>query len=484
MTDRKKPVFAIFGKYSIYDKGEGKRGRFQARVWDKETKARTNESFSTLAEAKAWADIQSAKFELGQDRAGAITITAKREEYLLWLRGQGRSKAYVEQTSRFLGQVVAAGIDNMKSKSIVRDAANFMDGLRNRVRHGHPQELKPATRSRLVSQLRCFGNWLTNPVRRYLITNPFKGVACPRIPKQMLPVFTVTECRLLCTDRALADEEGLHWALRLYTGLRAEEATWLRWEHIMFDQRRIRVKKADDLDTCEAAALARPDRKNAHIGKTLKGEKDRLAILQDELAEILLKRRGEPQQYLFSAAMRARNPSTERRKYVKHLMDLGIPVDGRVPHRLRATCASILLAGGLDVYQLLEHLGHSEMDTTKKYVRNAGLFREQCHTWGGKFFFRTPCHSGATGAGNQGQAGADTTGMDSAPADAEEELFILLPSTSDLLAQAGVDGRHTCAGPIENTPSITSGNGANGYQSQKSGSTLKLEEYPEDVPLT
>lgn len=484
--EKKPPVFTLQGKYSIYDMSTDARPCFQARVLQKGTKKRESQRFPTMAKAKAWADDKSAKFELGIDQAGTATITGRLEEYMGWMRGMHRNASYIEQTQWSLRLLLAAGIDNLKHDSVIARTSAVMNNLKNSLKGGTPQDLGASTKARIVAQLRCFGNWMCHPTRRYLALNPFKGVPVPRVPKKMRPVFSIAECKLLASAAALRTEEGLHWAIRLYTGMRAKEATWLRWEHVLYSSRRIRVSTRDDLDICEAAALATPGRKNRHIGKTLKGEYERLAIMQEELAEILEARRGEPKQYVFSAAIRRRHQCTEARCYARHLKSLGIPLDGRNPHRLRATCASILLAGGLDVYQLGEHMGHTLVSTTQEYVRSASNFREECHGWGGRLYFRgtAPCHFRATGSGTVGSNQVDAPPAPEGELPGDEELFILLPSTSDIFRDDQAHASASAASGLENSRSTITVSRPENSRLLKAIIGNDLREDTDDVPLT
>lgn len=425
MTKRTPLSWSVRGKFTATDRG-GTGKRYQVRAWDTKIKDYRTRSFDVEGEARVWANEIAAKFVLGQDRAGQVTIRANVDEYLQDLNDRPCSFGHVREAKLLLEALMAAGINDLKAANVTTAAKKFMRELKARRAHktATPRDLAPSTRKKLIIQLKAFGNWLVDHDPQLLPSSPFRSISLPKVDAPLPPVFTLDECRTLTGDKALALKEGLHWALRLWLGLRKEEATWLRWDHFLWDALRVHVTLPDEFDHREAQLLG------VDV-KDLKRDKERLAVLPEELAEILRPLAREGRSYVFPDAYRARGPQVERKWYLRHLKALEITVGERNPHQLRATNASVYLKSGMDCMILKRHLGHESLSTTEGYARSQEKYPEEVAAWAGKLRFRQApqaplaCKSGANSATKVEQDQPVTD----AP---EEELFIILPSTSDI----------------------------------------------------
>jgi integrase len=424
---RKLP-WSVRGKYTAFDKGP-KAGnyRFMVRVWDAKVDKYVSPSFPTEAEAKAFAESQSAKFVLGQDRAGAVTIGGTKDEFFAYQRAKDITEHHIREAVLLLQAMQDFGLNDLKSPTIQGDATRFFAQLKSRMKRtvtkGQEKPIAKATQVKLMAILSTYGNWLADHEPAYLPKNPWRKLPRPRLVQSIPAVFLLEECQTLTSDRALAMPEGLQVALRIYTGMRKEEAYWLRWEHIMWKAGRIQVRLPDDFDQREAQLLG------VKV-KALKRDKERLVILPPELAEILRPMAKEGHCYIFPDRMRSRATSTERKAYREHLAALKIVEGDRNPHQMRATNASVYIAAKLDVIQSKAHLGHEDLKTTDGYARAAGLFSEQCRVWNGELKFRASgqCNSSANSGSN-----SEMTAVE--PSDPEEELFVILPSTSEIVRE-------------------------------------------------
>ena len=114
-----------------------------------------------------------------------------------------------------------------------------------------------------------------------------------------------------------------------------------------------------------------------------KGGKDRLIPINPRLVDILkeyLQARNKNKKeclYFFIALREDKkiHTTTIRRLFKKIKTDLQINV---YPHKLRHTCATLLLQGSCDIYSLSKMLGHSDIKTTTIYLGlTTGHLKEQ-----------------------------------------------------------------------------------------------------------
>lgn len=456
MTKPTKLPWSIHGSILALDHGPAFVNRYQVRVRDRETKKYKSERYPTEEEAKDWATKQAAKFTLGQDSAGTCTITGTKEEYLLALKARDRTPDYIRSQGVLLDGVVAAGIDNLRAKGIMPALQRYVAGLKNRHPHYAGKKIvpgiSPATRKKVVIELCGYGNWLCHPLRRYLPYNPFEALEKPETDKRVLPTFSMDECRKLTTDAAMSTWEGLYWAFRLYVGTRQKETAWMRWEHILWDEKRVFVQLADDDDKREAQMLgsARKTRRGKRdleprkrdILKRVKRRKERHAYLPDEFSAVLKLRQGEPGHYVFPDEFRARALTWEHKKYKAHLDALSITRGAKCPHRLRATHASLMNAAGMSEYSLMEFMGHESLDTTRKYAKGSTRYIEQVRGWNKTICLRQVpplCNERATEATKTDHNGQRSTSEEGTAAGDEEDLYVILPSTSEVLTMIDRD---------------------------------------------
>lgn len=396
--------------------------RYMARAMDKERHKPVSEKFATIPECIAFGERKLAEFTTGIDRGGRVLMKDAVKEWLESKDARGNAEGGIAEQRGLMDRAMEYGITDLKSTTIIRDTQRFLKNLTSKRPVGKKsinsnRTLAPSTVRRYVMHFRDLGNFCCHASRRYLQFNPFQAVEAPTLDDTIMDVFNLDECRKFVSPQALCLTEGLYWAFRLYSGMRLQECSKLRWEHIMWDAKRIYVK--------------------LEFGKKVKRNKERLLILQDELIDLLRAKGTVQGEYVFSDKIRKRNNKSDITAFYAHCERLGITVGDRVGHSLRGTNASILLAAGLDPIGLMDHLGHTTLTMTRKYTRASQFFRESVSTWKGQIRLMPKCEGSVkAGLGN----GSLTLTLDGEPAP-EDEIddlqIVMLPDASPVFTGTG-----------------------------------------------
>ena len=207
--------------------------------------------------------------------------------------------------------------------------------------------VQPSTINFELGAIRSFFNFL----RRELgmeVENPCQGFRPLRDAKALgrapRPVYSQEELERLF---AVCDEadRAVFFTL-LLTGLRESELCWLTWEDVCLEPGREHV-----------VVRAKP-------GFTPKDYEQRAVPLPPSLAELL---RALPKRdtYVFLAARGGREQHLLRR--LKRVAKRA-GVEGATLHRFRHTYATRLLEQGADVVTVQRLLGHSDLETTQRYL--------------------------------------------------------------------------------------------------------------------
>ncbi|MFW6039275.1 MAG: tyrosine-type recombinase/integrase, partial [bacterium] len=246
-------------------------------------------------------------------------------------------------------------------------------------------------------------------VMRVIDLDPTRGISIS-IDDYVRPVFTIQELRRLVSDRArwnlsekgrkiraaiadcggdkqeAAQRLGVHfttiynWLKRpmredpwwlfcvigVYGGLRSGEIAAMQWEWV---------------DWRNDLIIVPPDAsKNGHY---------RYVPVMPELRAALMERfkvgmtgtvvEGLPEQ------------SSRPHGFERYLKRIGVTRDGRSAHSLRATCAALLIAMGMDSMAVQHHLGHEDKKMTRHYSQLANLFRKEvvAEGWRDQFHLRS-----------------------------------------------------------------------------------------------
>lgn len=250
--------------------------------------------------------------------------------------------------NRLLGQLTPADV-----------RAFLADLSRRESRLGRP--LSPRTLQYIHAVLR---RSLTQALREELVTrNVAALVAPPRVPFREVQSLEPEQAQQLL---AAARNDRLYalYAVALALGLRRGEALALRWQDIDLDRRTLRVR----------GSLQRIQGQ-LQITEPKTARSRRLVPLPDACAVALTQHRDRQATEIANAkvwvdeslvfATRVGTP-IEPRNLVRHFQALcaraGLP---RIRfHELRHTCATLLLAQGVEPRVIMETLGHSVIGTT------------------------------------------------------------------------------------------------------------------------
>jgi integrase len=432
--------------------------RFQARVWDERKRIPKSGKLggyetlkhATLAEAAAWARTKKAEFTLGMARAGRLTLDMVRDDFLTYVKakknrkGKTPSEAHIKEIADLLDDMKRAGITDLKDDKLATRAIQFIscrkskksrprkDEVLRRRHHngfsGEAAELAPETIHRLVGHMRHLGNWCVGS--NLLVNNPFAMVPKGSLPDRLPRTYTLDECRRLVSDEAVKSFEGLLFATLLYTTMREQEAVWLRGTDFNFRARMIRVVLEEAREADDFSAMAADE-----VGKRVKRDKERLVLIPDELADLLgpyAMAAGDG--FVFPDALREKSQSQLWDRFITHCEALKVKPQPRAVHALRATGACLQLASGMiDSLSIVDNLGHTDADTSLKYVRSARMFKLETAGWGGQIRLRRPIESACNSRATEPVRKEAKEGDEAPPEDdIEGELFVVLNDNSPI----------------------------------------------------
>ncbi|WP_432109621.1 tyrosine-type recombinase/integrase [Streptomyces sp. AA1529] len=211
---------------------------------------------------------------------------------------------------------------------------------------------------------------LQQAVREELVgRNVARIVETPSVTPQEVHPLNRTEARMLLKT---ARDHRLYalWLLLISTGLRRGEALALTWEDVDFERKQLRVRRNVQRIRRELVfgtpktkrslrTISLPDRCIAALHERMKEqheERSAAALKWDPLPH-------QPQGLIFTTATgRATDPRSLNRMLTILCRDAKVR---RVRvHDLRHTCASLLLAQGVDARTIMETLGHSTITMT------------------------------------------------------------------------------------------------------------------------
>lgn len=207
--------------------------------------------------------------------------------------------------------------------------------------------VKPSTVNFEVSVLRTFFNFvirelqvrMENPCARFKPLRDAAGKAQGRTP-----VYSQEEiARIL---GACEGEDRAAFATLLLTGLREQELCFLTWDDVRLTKGR------------EAVVV------RAKPGFSPKDYEEREIPIPAELAAIL-RARARKSQWVF-----ARPDGSQETHLLRRLKRVAaaVGVENATLHKFRHTYATRLLENGADIVTVQRLLGHSDLDTTKRYL--------------------------------------------------------------------------------------------------------------------
>ncbi|TVR10365.1 MAG: site-specific integrase [Planctomycetota bacterium] len=332
--------------------------RYQVEVFDRHKGAYKAKRFDTRQQCKDWAEHQRARFLLGQDRAGRVPLSLVGEALLEDLSRMGRCPEYIIGVKKTIEQAMEFGITDLNSDALKQKVRKWLMSLRdihkNRGRN-NTRPITSRTRNKKLTEFKRVINFALE--NDYLHVDPLRGLKPETDPSRhkLKPIFRLDELRRLVSDEARAAHPyWLRFCLLIYTGCRAGEAFNMRWEWIDWEGMVMAVRQ--------------------HGSYRLKQHSERLVPLQDELAMILRDHGGPAYRSLRGPILnesdhaQTRNNGCNGYNFKRFLTVNGLDVDGRSPHSCRHTWISLMLATGLNIYQVMQGSGHKVLSTVQGYA--------------------------------------------------------------------------------------------------------------------
>ena len=219
--------------------------------------------------------------------------------------------------------------------------------------------------------VRMYYNYLNNFYRYccqmdILKDNPVETVAFPLVPKKLPSVLSLAEVKIFLgyvaarggVSEIIRVRDKLMVELFLFCGIRRQELCRLKREDILIQERSLKIIQ----------------------GKHKKG---RLVPLNDTITQSFLDYfRVRPRfglHFIFVTEDGQRSLCGSRVGTIIRKLGIMSGVKTRItPHQLRYTFASLLFDQGVSIKTIQELLGHSDIDTTSKYIRvSTGLLRRE-----------------------------------------------------------------------------------------------------------
>lgn len=188
-----------------------------------------------------------------------------------------------------------------------------------------------------------------------------------------LPRVEQTEAQALNPDQArcllIATRDhrlSAFFSVAMAVGLRLGEALGLMWDDVELDRGTLTVRRALQRITGHGRQLVEPKSRRSFRTLTLPGvtvEALRQHRVSQQKEQLVAGGRWRPSHFVFTTTIGTPlDESNIRKVFVMLLTRAGLP---RVRlHDLRHTCASLLLAQGVDPRTIMEILGHSQISLT------------------------------------------------------------------------------------------------------------------------
>ena len=228
---------------------------------------------------------------------------------------------------------------------------------------------KPATRSRKISSLRVFFNYLC--LKNHIAINPTQNLETPKLGKRLPKYLSLEQSKKLLEvsdneDNRNNERDHAITTLFLNCGMRLSELVGINIKDINFDE-------------CQLNVIGKGNKERTiYLNKAcLKAITEYMAVRPKEGVK---KDNKDSDKALFLSERRQRiGKRTVQDIIYKELRLAGIDTDKYSVHKLRHTAATLMYQyGGVDIRALQELLGHESISTTEIYthvsneqVRNA-----------------------------------------------------------------------------------------------------------------
>lgn len=291
----------------------------------------------------------------------AFSDTWKLEKQVEWRLGYRESVNSILATHLCpaFGTLHLDGIDRaavLKFRSALVDQRNGAAAAEK----GESKPLSPATINRVVGILRMI---LDEGSLRYDIQNPCLGIKRLKLQRKDIDPFTLDQMQKTL-DRVRPDYRP-YLTFRFLTGVRSGEAHGLKWEHVDFDRREIRIREMFQNGRTEYTKTDGSQRE-IHMSQPVYD-----ALMSMRPKAYLDDPKSCDDQYVFSTrnGHPIDNTNFNDRVWKPLLRNLGFKY--RRPYEMRHTCATLWLAAGESPEWIAKQLGHT---TTEMLFRTYSRF--------------------------------------------------------------------------------------------------------------
>ena len=231
-------------------------------------------------------------------------------------------------------------------------------------------KLSPSTVRRYLTVLQSIFKLATK--LEIIANNPAKGekLTIPRVVNPKIEIFTKAEAAEML--RCLQDEDlqfQTFIQLAIITGARRGELAALKFSDFDFDKCQLTISRAA-IKLKDQPIMVKPPKDYEIRTVTVNHHCIQLVKMLKEHNEAVKKHLGNKWQgdeWLFTQWNgEIMNPHTTTKQFRLFLKKHGLK--HRKLHSLRHTSATLLLYGGVNIRQVQARLGHSEIETTQKYL--------------------------------------------------------------------------------------------------------------------
>ena len=345
---------------------------WKANVYDGRTQKRIVRSFKTKSEARIWRrDAQHAIAHGTMNAPGSETVAEAIADLLEGMR-TGRildrsGKPYKPATVRSYERAARLDAipflgDRKLSEVRRRDVQRYVEHLRGRGLAG----------STVLNRLDVVRVLYRRAVRdERIAVDPCANLDLPVARPERREIAGLERAAALVA--ALPDAERAMWTTAFYAGLRRGELRALRWSEVDFDAGVIRVTRGWDDVEGEIDPKSYAGRRVVPMAGAVRRDLAAHRLLTGRGGDDLVFGRTASEPFVPSTSrMRARKawgwkpvmvktPAGPRTVWEKAREDA---LDPLTPHEARHTCASYLIAAGLNPKQVQTYIGHSSIATT------------------------------------------------------------------------------------------------------------------------
>jgi len=346
---------------------------FQAQVWDQRAKRRHSRSFPSYEAARSWRHDLVVAVRRGavvaprssiRSLADALDdlVDGMRDGRILARSGKPYKPATVRSYEQAARKYLKPAFGLFKLDELRRaDVQALVERLR-------AKGLRPSTIHNKLDPLRVV---YRRAIRDDLVgTDPTAGLELPRVRGRRERIAAPSDAARLLD--ALPEGERALWATAFYGGLRIGELRAPRWRQVDFDAGVIRVERSWDDVEGEIDVKSEAGRRVVPLAGRLRQELAAHKLRTGRRDDELIFGRTPTEAFVRTTTRRralvawtAHNEGVKQRaRAAGREVEPDELLTPLTAHEARHTCASYLIAAGLNPKQVQTYIGHSDVRTT------------------------------------------------------------------------------------------------------------------------